>query len=299
MAGVDVVIVSFNSRDHLRRALEPLVGRAELNVIVVDNASTDGTLATIEDTPVQIIPLSQNGGFAHGCNEGWRRGGAPYVLFLNPDTEIDFPSIERLRAVFEANERVGIAAPQIRGEDGVLHFSQRRFPHLRSTFSQALFLHRFFPRADWADELVRDERAYARRGSPEWVSGACFMVSRPALERLGGLDEGFFMYCEDTDFCRRLWDAGLEVRYEPDALVRHVGGASVPRGELLPVLASSRVRYAWKHHGPVAAALERFGIALGALTHLLLARSSTTRAGHARSLRSLVSRSRSRTWPVG
>ena len=97
-------------------------------------------------------------------------------------------------------------------DDGSLDFSQRLFPRLRSTYAQALFLHRVFPRATWTDELVRDEDAYARRGSPDWVSGACILVRRDALVELGGLDEGFFMYCEDIDLCRRLQVVGLRAR---------------------------------------------------------------------------------------
>jgi GT2 family glycosyltransferase len=105
------------------------------------------------------------------------------------------------------------------------------------------------------------------------------------LEELGGLDERFFMYCEDVDLCRRVRDAGYDVRYEPEAVAVHEGGASAPRASLLPTLAESRLLYARKHRGRTAAGVERGGIALGALTHLLVARRRAVRAGHARSLR--------------
>jgi N-acetylglucosaminyl-diphospho-decaprenol L-rhamnosyltransferase len=283
---VDVVIVSYNSRDELRGCIEPVAGLDGVNVIVVDNASSDRGLEVVEDLEIDAVPLDQNGGFAHGCNVGWRRGSAPYVLFLNPDAHIDEEAIERLVTVLERDASIGAAAPLIRHTDGSLDFSQRRFPRLRSTYAQALFLHRLFPRADWTDEVIRAEEAYTRSHSADWVSGACILVRREALEGLGGWDEGFFMYCEDTDLCRRLWSSGLEVRFEPQAVVTHEGGASAPRASLLPVLAASRLRYATKHRTRPSAFLERVGIGLGALTHVAVGRGGkAARAGHARALR--------------
>jgi GT2 family glycosyltransferase len=134
---------------------------------------------------------------------------------------------------------------------------------------------------------VRDPDAYDHAGTAEWLSGACLLLRRSALEEVDGLDEGFFLYCEDTDLCARLWDAGYEVVYEPAALCVHEGGASAPRASLLPVLAASRIRYARKHAGRAEAALQRTGIALGALTHVVLSRGGR-RAGHARALRVAV-----------
>jgi N-acetylglucosaminyl-diphospho-decaprenol L-rhamnosyltransferase len=284
-ANVDVVVVSYNSSRTLRDCVGPLTGLAGVHVIVVDNSSTDGTLATIADLAVTLIPQTTNDGFAAGCNAGWRRGSAPNVLFLNPDARIDAMALDMLARVLR-DQRVAIAAPRILDEDGSVDFSQRRFPRLASTYSHALFLHRLFPGAAWTNELVRDPAAYAAPGSPEWASGACLLVRRDVLEALGGWDAGFFMYCEDKDLCRRTRDAGYDIRYEPAAVVRHEGGASAPRASLTGVLAESRLRYARKHSGRLAAALERGGIALTALTHILVSRGGgAARAGHAAALR--------------
>jgi GT2 family glycosyltransferase len=179
-------------------------------------------------------------------------------------------------ATAEADPAIGAVAPRIQEPDGTLDWSQRRFPRLRSTFAQALFLHRFWPTAPWTDELVREAAAYDRPASPEWASGACLLVRRTVLERLGGLDEGFFLYCEDMDLCRRIRDARLDVRYDPEAVCIHEGGASAPRAALLPVLAASRIRYARKHRSRVVALLERAGVVLGGLTH-----AAVTRGGRA------------------
>ena len=124
-------------------------------------------------------------------------------------------------------------APRIEEPDGSLDFSLRRFPRLRSSFAQALFLHRVFPEASWVDEVIRDPAEYEHPHPVEWVSGACFGVRRSVLEQIGGIDESFFHYSEDVDLCARIWEAGYEVRYVPDALAMHEGGASAPRTRLL------------------------------------------------------------------
>jgi N-acetylglucosaminyl-diphospho-decaprenol L-rhamnosyltransferase len=280
---VDAVIVSYNSAEHLRSCVEPLAGDDRFHVIVVDNASVDGSLETIESLPVTAVSLDDNRGFAHGCNAGWPLGESPYVLFLNPDATIDPESVLLLVEAAEHSPGVAAVAPTIRHSDGSVDFSLRRFPRLRTTYAQAFFLHRFFPLAAWSDELVRDPDAYIRAWSPEWASGACLLVRRDVLETLDGLDDGFFLYCEDLDLCRRIRAAGLDLRFEPRAVAVHTGGGSAPRAALLPVLAASRVRYARKHQPRHVMLLERLGIVLGALTHAVVARGGrAARGGHLR-----------------
>jgi N-acetylglucosaminyl-diphospho-decaprenol L-rhamnosyltransferase len=268
MAGVDAVIVSYNSRGRLRRCVEPLAAAPDVHVFVVDNSSSDGSLDTVADLPVERIAQTTNLGFAHGVNAGWRRGDSPYVLLLNPDARIEGPSLRALVRVLEREPGAGIVAPRIVGEDGRLDHSQRRFPRLRSTYAQALFLHRLLPQAAWTDEVIRNPRAYIVPRRPEWASGACLLVRRTTLEALDGLDERFFLYCEDKDLARRALTLGQHVVYEPAAIAVHAGGASTPGGGLQSVLTASRIAYARKHRGPVAARLERVGIGLGALSHM-------------------------------
>lgn len=261
-------------------------------MFVIDNASTDDSVTAVADLPLELIALSENRGFGAGCNAGWPSGEAPYVLFLNPDARIDAASLRRLVDVLESEPQTGVVGPRILEPDGSLAHSQRRFPRLRSTYARALFLHRILPRAAWTDELVRDPAAYERRGSPEWISGACMLVRRSVLEEIGGFDERFFLYCEDKDLCRRIRAAGFDVRYEPGSVVRHEGGASAPRPSLLPVLAESRVAYAAKHLRGPAVPLERAGVALNALTHALVGRGGRAqRAGHLGALRTVLGRS--------
>lgn len=299
MATVDVVVVSFNSRLSLRACVEPLASADDVNVIVVDNASSDRTLDVVSDLRVSAIPLSYNAGFAHGCNVGMKAGDAPYVLLLNPDSTVEPPSLQLLVTHLESNPSVGAVAPRLVDPEGVVHYSLRRFPRLRSTYAQALLLQRVFPRARWADEVIRRQEEYEQPGAHEWVSGACILARRNVLEQLNGLDESFFLYCEDTDLCLRIWKAGYEVHFRPEAKVVHEGGGSADRSTLLHVAAASRVRYAQKHRARVAAFLERVGIGLGALTHMFVGRGAGVRAGHARALRRVALGAPSNAWPDG
>jgi hypothetical protein len=286
LAAVDVVIVSYNSRDELVEAVRPFLEDDDIEVTVVDNASSDRSLEVLEGLPVRTIQLERNGGFAHGCNVGWRAGDAPYVLFLNPDAAMEAAAVKRLVRELEEHTEAGAAAPRIVEPDGTLDLSLRQFPRLRSTYAQALFLHRVFPTASWTDEVVRDKGRYARAGEVDWVSGACVLVRRSLLEAIDGLDEGYFHYCEDIDLCRSIWAAGATVRYVPEAVAVHEGGASAPRTALLPVLASARIRYARKHRSRTAAELERVGVGLGALTHAVVsAGGRPARTGHLRALK--------------
>jgi GT2 family glycosyltransferase len=288
MTSVDIVVVAYQSRDRLRDCVQPLLGLPEVRVIVADNASPDCGIETIADLDVTCLRLPRNGGFAYGCNAGWTAGRGEYVLLLNPDATLDAASLASLVAVLDADPGVGAVAPRILDGDGHREASLRRFPRLRSTYAQALFLHRVFPRASWTDELIQDDATYDRPAAHEWVSGACILLRRSALQELGGLDDGFFLYCEDVDLCRRLADHGLAVRYEPAATARHAGGASRPRAELYAVLAASRVRYARKHRGRTVRVLERGGIVLGALTHAILSPDRESRAGYRAALKAAL-----------
>jgi N-acetylglucosaminyl-diphospho-decaprenol L-rhamnosyltransferase len=260
---VDVVVVSYCSAATLRGCVEPLTRMPGVRPVVVDNASPDNSLETIADLPAEVVRSERNGGFSYGCNLGAASGRAPFVLFLNPDARIGPDALEAMLSVLRSDAATALVGPRILGDDGELAWSLRRFPRHRSTFAQAVFAHRLLPRAAWTDELIRDAGVYDGPATPEWLSGACMLVRRSAFEQLGGFDEDFFLYCEDTDLCRRVWDAGHVVRYVPEARVQHVGGASSAAGETQPIAARSRVIYARKHMRPASARLEALGVALG------------------------------------
>jgi N-acetylglucosaminyl-diphospho-decaprenol L-rhamnosyltransferase len=289
-ACVDIVVVSYNSRDTLRACVEPLAAVENVSVTVVDNASPDRSLEVVADLGIRALDSGRNGGFGFGCNLGMAAGSAPYVLFLNPDARIATEDLERLVAALEADPDVAIAGPRLLEADGTLVPSMRRYQRVGSTWATALFLHRLFRRAAWANEIIHAPEAYDQVAYPEWLSGACMLTRRALLEPLGGFDEGYFLYGEDMDLCRRVREAGHRVRYEPTATVHHEGGRSAPRSSLYGVLAESRTRFARKHYGPVSAALQRLGLAVGAVTHIAASvLRPARRRGHVAALRAAVS----------
>jgi N-acetylglucosaminyl-diphospho-decaprenol L-rhamnosyltransferase len=286
-----VVVVSYCSGRTLRGCVEPLCGLPGVRVTVVDNASPDDSLDVISDLPVDAVRSERNGGFSFGCNLGARRGQAPFILFLNPDARMEADALETLIAALREDPKAGLVAPRIVDDEGRLMWSLRRFPRQRSTFGLALFAHRLWPRSRWSDELVRDPDAYQRPGTPEWVSGACMLVRRSVFEELGGFDEGFFLYCEDTDLCRRIWASGHTLLFEPAAEVLHVEGSSSGAGETQPILARSRVRYARKHMSRSGAAAQTVGVALGELVRVVATCwKPALRRGHLAALRAALSR---------
>jgi hypothetical protein len=286
VARLDVVVVSYNSRDRLRKCVAHLASADRIRVTVVDNASADGSLEALEDIAgILAIRLPRNVGFGAGCNEGWRAGASPYVVFLNPDAWIDSESLLLLADTLDQEPRAAIAAPRLVDAEGANGYGLRRFPTLVTTYAQALFLHRLRPSSRLLNEIVYDEEAYATAGSPDWVVGACMAVRRSVLERLGGFDETFFMYCEDMDLCWRARRLGFDVLYVPDARCVHEGGASAPRAELLPTLATSRVLFARKRRRRLGAFVEICGIGIDELAHCIVTRDGLTgRLGHARAL---------------
>jgi N-acetylglucosaminyl-diphospho-decaprenol L-rhamnosyltransferase len=289
-SAVDVVVVAHASRDTLRTCIAPLAGAPDVTVIVVDTASADPAFDTIEDLPgVELVHAERNGGFAYGCNLGTARGTAPYVLLLNPDAALEADELAKLVAVLDGDVGVGLVAPRIVDEEGELQRSVRRFPRLSSALSKALLLHRVWPDAAWSDDLVHSAAAYDHAWDPEWVSGACMLVRRSELEALGGLDEGFFMYAEDTDLCWRIWDRGHRVRFEPAAVVVHGGGHSAPRSQLRTADVRSHIRYVLLREGAPAARRVALAVALDELTHLVLrARRPGYARGHRAGLRAAL-----------
>lgn len=278
--GVDVVVVAHASRDTLRACVAPLAGADGVRVVVVDTASADPAFDTIEDLAgVETVHAERNGGFAYGCNIGIGRGSSAYVLLLNPDASMAPVELDRLVEAIDADPTVGLAAPRIVDEHGELQRSVRRFPRLRSAIGKALLLHRIWPNAAWTDDLVHDAKTYENAWDPEWVSGACMLVRRTDLEALGGLDEGFFMYAEDTDLCARLWERGRHIRYIPTATCIHGGGHSAPRSQLRTADVRSHIRYVVIHEGISAARRVALATALDELTHLLI---RAHRPGYAR-----------------
>lgn len=229
---LSVVVVSFNSGDYLRRCLASVLGHTKgvsCEVIVVDNASWDGSAEMVEaEFPqVTLIPLPVNVGFAAGCNRGIERAAGEFILLLNPDTELAEDAFSPMVAYCRQNPSVGILGPKLLNSDGSLQLSCRRFPsHLTSLFNRQSVLTRLFPGNPFSRRYLMTDWAHDRIERVDWLSGACMMLRREMVERIGGMDEGYFMYIEDVDLCYRAHQAGYEVVYFPQVSVTHHIGKS-------------------------------------------------------------------------
>lgn len=261
-SAVSIVLVSWNSADDLLRLLRalPLPG-IDHEILVVDNDSSDGTPERIEaEFPgVRLIRNERNLGFAGGVNVGIRASRHPLVLLLNPDTRLGGEAVLRLVDHLDAHPEVGIVGPRVLNEDGSMQSSRFRFPSLLHLLLSATYLYKLFPDSPrWNRERYGGDEA-GRAGPTEAVSGCCFLVRRALLDRVGLLDERFFMYAEETDLCYRARRAGWEVHYLPDACIVHVGGGSsrLARRRNFLEFRRSMLRFFLKHHGRVSAELAR------------------------------------------
>jgi N-acetylglucosaminyl-diphospho-decaprenol L-rhamnosyltransferase len=264
-ARVAVVVVTYESRDLALAALDSLRahGGLPLEVVVVDNASTDGTAAALRERHprARVVANGENTGFARACNQGWRASSAPLVLFLNPDAEVLPGAISALADVLDGRPDVGVAGPRTLNDDGTVQVSTGRDLTIASERRQRRLVAGVRARQPWA--LGEAEARHSRPHEPDWVSGACLMARRSALEAVGGLDERFFLYEEDADLCRRIRTAGFRVVFTPEAVVRHRLGRSMEKAAVRARAEYDRshLRYYRKHNGPLQTALLRLWMA--------------------------------------
>jgi GT2 family glycosyltransferase len=271
---VAVVIASFNSRQTLPACLDSLArsSRLPLEVVVVDNASTDGSAEAARCHPLgaRVAVNASNLGFASACNRGLGETRAAFVLFLNPDATVAAGAVEEMAAILEARPDVAAVGPRTRGVDGTIQVSTGPDLTLRSERRQrrlVIGVRRRDPRI-----LREAEDLHAREHETDWVSAACLMARREAVAAVGGFDEGFFLYEEDADLCRRLRAAGWRVLFTPAAEVRHALGHSMAQasGRARVEYHRSHLRYYRKHNRASSCALLRLLI-LGRACLTLLA----------------------------
>ncbi len=229
MPNVSVLIVSYHSRDRLDACLTSVLSQTERasEVIVVDNASTDGSAALLRERypQVRLIENAANVGFAAAVNQAARTAQGRYLFLLNPDATVLGKAIDTLCAFLDQHPEAGIGAPRVLDEQGQLQHNAYRFPTLTSSLRLALshtplrLLLRRPRRAGY--DLTSDQPQ-----GVEAVAGCALAIPSALWRQLGGLDEGFFLYGEDTDLCWRAWRDGRQVVYMPAAAVIHAGGGS-------------------------------------------------------------------------
>jgi N-acetylglucosaminyl-diphospho-decaprenol L-rhamnosyltransferase len=246
-----VLVVTYNSATHVVDLLDSLpaaAGGLSLRAVVVDNGSTDGTVAVLRDRPdVHCIEAGANLGYAGGINLARRHAGpCASVMVLNPDLVLEADAIAQLAATLR-DPAVGVAVPMILNLTGGLELTLRREPSLGRAIGDALFGHRLPHRPGWLSETVRDERAYRNRHSVDWAGGAAAMVSAGCDAAVGPWDERFFLYSEEVDYAARVRAAGFRIEYVPTARIRHHEGGSGSSAALTALLAVNRIRYVAKH----------------------------------------------------
>jgi GT2 family glycosyltransferase len=250
-ADIAIIIVSTNEARWLTPCLSTIfaqAGDAELDVVVVDNGSTDGTRELVEGSfPGARVVDSENRGFAHANNRGAETCDARYILFLNPDTEIVDGTFGDLVRAMDERPDVGLAGVRQLTGDGVLWPTIRRFPNAGRALGEALASERWPRRWEWSGERETDLSIYDREVACDWTSGSFMLARRDALLAAGLLDERFFIYSEEPDLCLRIKRAGWDVRHLPTMTIVHHAGKGGVRPRMLAQDAYTRRQYARKH----------------------------------------------------
>jgi N-acetylglucosaminyl-diphospho-decaprenol L-rhamnosyltransferase len=294
-ARVAVVVVSYESRDDLPDCLAGIAHDPAAEVVVVDNASRDGSadLVARDHPSVRLLRMPANLGFGAACNRGAAATTAPCVMFLNPDAVLAPGALDALARVLDQEPTAGGVGPRTVHDDGTLQVSFGPALGLRAEWRQRALVRGVRRREP--DALARAEAlaVAATAADPDWVSGSCLLVRRSAFEQVGGFDEAFFLYEEDVDLCVRIRAAGWRVRYEPRALVRHRLGRSMAHdaGRARLEYHRSHIRYYRKHNGAAATGVLRAGLAAQSLLGWLraaLLRDGASRATHGQVLRLAV-----------
>lgn len=253
---LSIVIVSWNTSSLLQACVASVLNSTKAEsweVIVVDNASADDSAAMLSRASPSIFRIenSANVGFARANNQAIAVARGRYVLLLNSDTIVPPDAIARLVTFLQQHPDTGACGPSLLQTTGTVQpfaFGGDPTPsYLLRRGCMHLFYHR--PLHDWKTTQVQ---------TVDWVSGACLLVRREAMEQIGGFDENFFMYFEDVDLCLRLRKQGWKIYYNPDVSITHIGGASVSQNHTRTHWYDASLRYFYaKHYSPVArAALE-------------------------------------------
>ncbi len=264
---LSVIIVSYNVARLLEECLTSLFSRPAdglaIEVIVVDNASADDSPKLVRDKfpQARLIENSYNYGFPRGCNQGLRQAKGQYLFFLNPDATVEPATLRALVDFMEAHPQAGVVGPLVRFPDGKVQPSRRRFPGPGLALVESTILQRkpFFKNLPALKHFYCEDVPDDRAQEVDWLVGAAFVVRRAVVEALGGLDERFFMYSEELDFCRRVRERGWQVWYTPAGVVTHQEGRSSQQNLAARYINfhTSKLSYYRKYYGRVYAGLLR------------------------------------------
>lgn len=259
MMDLSVIIVSWNAKAFLIKCLQSVMqetAQYETEIIVVDNASTDGSVELVQERfpTVKLIRNDANLGFAKANNIGIKQSSGKYICLINSDIEVLEDCFSKMIAYMKQNPEVGILGPQILDVNKNIQRSTMGFPTVWNTFCRALALDTLFPKSRLCSGYLMTFCSHNTISEVDILNGCFWMVRREALKQVGLLDERFFIYAEDKDWCKRFWDAGWKVVYFPHAQAIHYGGASSSQSPIRFYIEMHRanLQYWKKHHGRLA-----------------------------------------------
>lgn len=258
---VSVIIVSWNVAALLEDCLTSILADpVQAEIIVVDSGSSDATVAMVRTNfpQVRLLAQQENVGYTRGNNIGLHEARGRYLLLLNPDTIILDEAITKMAAYLDNHAEVGIVGPHTLNTDGTTQSTRRRFPTLMTGIFESTWLQGYAPKR-LLDNFYLSHLADDGIYEVDWVQGSCLMLRREVYDQIGGLDEGFRMYSEELDFCRRAKAAGWRVIYHGGARIVHYGGKSSEQAGAYTHLTfqRSKLRYFRKYGGVLQAAALR------------------------------------------
>lgn len=271
---VSVIIISYNTRRMTLDCLNALFANlgTGADVWVVDNASQDGSADGVRAAfpQVHVIENPDNAGFGAANNLALQRASGEFLLLLNSDAFVQPGAVAALAQCLKLHPKAGIAAPRLLNRDGSLQRSCYRFPSPGRAWLENLGLSGLLARHPVFGDYSRWSHDSER--SVEWAGGACLLVRREAYKQAGGFDEAFFMYQEETDWQRRLWDCDWDIVFTPSASVVHLGGASgaSEQARINRHFFDSLDYYIRKHHGLAGLISLRLAMTVGAAARTLV-----------------------------
>lgn len=289
MIDLSIIIVSWNVAGELAACLDSIlaVDAPHIEIIVVDSASSDNTVTMLQERypQVKLVAQTENLGFVRCNNIGLRMAQGRYLMLLNPDTEAVGDALAQMVTYMDAHPEVGIAGPHTLNTDRTTQSTRRRFPTLAIAFFESTWLQPYAPKSMLDSYYVNDQPDNGIF-EVDWVQGSALMARRSVYEQIGGLDEGYFMFSEEMDWCHRAKDAGWRVVYVGTAEIIHHGGKStdqvIARRHIY--FQESKLRYFRKFHGSLAANVLRLFLLVSYVWQIAL-ESVKALLGHKRDMR--------------
>jgi GT2 family glycosyltransferase len=270
---LSIIIVNWNTRDLLCQCLDSLTQKVEgieMEILVVDNGSTDGSVAAVRDKfpGVRLIENPVNMGFAKANNQAISLSSGEYLLLLNPDTQVKDETVVKMLSFMDAHAEAGLVGAQLLNADGSKQNSIANFPSLATELLNKSLLRRLFP-----EKFPGKGRDYPGPVEVDSVIGACMMVRRKAVEQMGLLDEKFFLFLEETDWCYRIKKAGWKVYHIPQAEIFHFQGksAEAEKGKARIEYYRSRYHYFRKNRGSFQSSVLFIGLIIKLSVELVFA----------------------------